>query len=161
MNVERSGGCVAPDRSLEMRRRLFGDRNALVAQSRNNLATCLWDQERYDEAKTLLREAIETMRSLRGSEHVDVGSGLSNLARLEADMGNLETAEKLFDIHNRGSGDGVTHGAGLGLAIARQLARRMGGDITARSPGPGQGAVFTVSLAVAPPQLAGAEAAHG
>ena len=72
-----------------------------------------------------------------------------------------EIADKLFDLHHRGSGDGVTHGAGLGLAIARQLARRMGGDITARSPGPGQGAVFTVSLTVAPAQLAGAETAHG
>ena len=72
-----------------------------------------------------------------------------------------EIADKLFDLHHRGSGDGVTHGAGLGLAIARQLARRMGGDITARSPGPGQGAVFTVSLTVAAAQLAGAETAHG
>jgi len=70
-----------------------------------------------------------------------------------------ESAEKLFDLHNRGSGEGVTHGAGLGLAIARQLARRMGGDITARSPGPGQGAVFSVSLALAP--VAHAGAAHG
>jgi signal transduction histidine kinase len=61
-----------------------------------------------------------------------------------------ETAEKLFDLHNRGSGEGVTHGAGLGLAIARQLARRLGGDITARSAGPGQGAVFTVTLMLAP-----------
>ena len=50
-----------------------------------------------------------------------------------------ESAEKLFDLHNRGSGEGVTHGAGLGLAIARQLARRMGGDITAYSAGPGPG----------------------
>jgi len=66
-----------------------------------------------------------------------------------------ESAEKLFDLHNRGSGEGVTHGAGLGLAIARQLARRMGGDITARSPGPGQGAVFSVSLALAPTANAG------
>jgi signal transduction histidine kinase len=59
-------------------------------------------------------------------------------------------AEKLFDLHNRGSGEGVTHGAGLGLAIARQLARRMGGDVDARSAGPGKGAVFTVTLPLAP-----------
>src|SRR5689334_2895538 len=61
------------------------------------------------------------------------------------------TAEKLFDLHNRGSGEGVTHGAGLGLAIARQLARRMGGNVVAHSAGPGKGAVFTVTLEVAPP----------
>ena len=74
-----------------------------------------------------------------------------------------ETAEKLFDIHNRGSGEGVTHGAGLGLAIARQLARRMGGDITARSQGPGQGAVFSVTLALAPrpSPVMNEDAAHG
>ncbi|MBC8025186.1 MAG: HAMP domain-containing histidine kinase [Steroidobacteraceae bacterium] len=64
-------------------------------------------------------------------------------------------AEKLFDAHNRGSGEGITHGAGLGLAIARQLARRMGGDISARSEGPGQGAVFTVTLGVATEPLHG------
>jgi signal transduction histidine kinase len=62
-----------------------------------------------------------------------------------------ETAEKIFDLHNRGNGDGMTHGAGLGLAIARSLARRMGGDITAHSGGPGHGAVFTVTLMLAPP----------
>ena len=65
-----------------------------------------------------------------------------------------EAAERLFDIHNRGSGEGVVHGAGLGLAIARQLARRMGGDIRAHSAGPGTGAVFTVTLGVAPPAAA-------
>jgi signal transduction histidine kinase len=74
-----------------------------------------------------------------------------------------ESAEKLFDLHNRGSGEGVTHGAGLGLAIARQLARRMGGDIRAHSPGPGQGAVFTVTLMLAPQSTIplGEGAAHG
>jgi signal transduction histidine kinase len=67
-------------------------------------------------------------------------------------------AEKLFDLHNRGSGEGVTHGAGLGLAIARQLARRMGGNVAAHSAGPGQGAVFTVSLELAPPSALSAPA---
>jgi signal transduction histidine kinase len=66
-----------------------------------------------------------------------------------------EIAEKLFDPHNRGSGEGMTHGAGLGLAIARQLARRMGGDIAAHSAGPGQGAVFTVTLGLAPADATG------
>jgi signal transduction histidine kinase len=65
-----------------------------------------------------------------------------------------ESAEKLFDLHNRGSGEGVTHGAGLGLAIARQLARRMGGEISAHSAGPGTGAVFTVTLMLAPESAA-------
>jgi signal transduction histidine kinase len=65
-----------------------------------------------------------------------------------------ESAEKLFDIHNRGSGEGITHGAGLGLAIARQLARRMGGEISAHSAGPGLGAVFSVTLALAPQSTA-------
>ena len=75
-----------------------------------------------------------------------------------------ESAEKLFDMHNRGKGEGVTHGAGLGLAIARQLARRMGGDIRAHSPGAGQGAVFTVTLMLAPQStlpLGSEGAAHG
>ncbi|MEO8016347.1 MAG: HAMP domain-containing sensor histidine kinase [Pseudomonadota bacterium] len=75
-----------------------------------------------------------------------------------------EAAEKLFDLHNRGSGEGVTHGAGLGLAIARQLARRMGGDIAAHSAGPGTGAVFSVTLMLAPPAdspVATEGAAHG
>jgi two-component system OmpR family sensor kinase len=62
-----------------------------------------------------------------------------------------DQAETLFDLHNRGSGDGMTHGAGLGHAIAPSLARRRGGDNTAHSGGPGLGAVFTVTLMLAPP----------
>jgi len=43
-------------------------------------------------------------------------------------------------------GGRVQHGTGLGLTIARTLARRMRGDITAASAGLDQGSVFTVTL---------------
>lgn len=43
-------------------------------------------------------------------------------------------------------------GTGLGLAFARDIVRKCGGDITAASAGPGKGAVFTVSLPAAEPK---------
>ena len=55
-------------------------------------------------------------------------------------------AAALFEPFARGNGVEHKHGSGLGLFIARQLARRMGGDLTATSPGPGLGATFTLRL---------------
>jgi signal transduction histidine kinase len=40
---------------------------------------------------------------------------------------------------------GADEGAGLGLAISRDLARGMGGDLTAIST-PGEGSTFTLTL---------------
>lgn len=55
-------------------------------------------------------------------------------------------ADRLFEPFERGGGTGVTHGSGLGLYIARQLARKMRGDLTATSEGPGKGATFVFEL---------------
>jgi signal transduction histidine kinase len=106
-----------------------------------------------DGLRVILENLLDNAQKYGGG-HVSLSTSVGN-GRWRLDISDRgrgfapEAAEKLFDAHNRGSGDGITHGAGLGLAIARQLARRMGGDIHARSAGPGQGAVFSVTLAVA------------
>lgn len=106
-----------------------------------------------DGLRVILENLLDNAHKYGGGE-VRLAAGVEN-GRWQLDISDRgrgfppEAAEKLFDPHNRGSGDGITHGAGLGLAIARSLARRMGGDIAARSAGPGQGAVFTVTLTLA------------
>jgi len=59
-----------------------------------------------------------------------------------------EKAAKLFIPFKRALDEkaAAQHGTGLGLSIAFALAQRMGGDLTAKSDGPGMGSRFTVSL---------------
>jgi signal transduction histidine kinase len=72
-------------------------------------------------------------------------------------------AERLFEPFAREEGIGAAHGSGLGLYIARQLARRMHGELRASSPGKGQGSVFSLELPVARARTrsAAGEVAHG
>ena len=114
-------------------------------------ATVLADR---DGLRVILENLLDNAQKYGGGS-VRLAAGVSeDHWRLDiSDQGRgfaPDAAEKLFDAHNRGSGEGITHGAGLGLAIARQLARRMGGEISAHSAGPGLGAVFSVTLALAP-----------
>jgi two-component system sensor histidine kinase TctE len=54
---------------------------------------------------------------------------------------------RLFDPFRRSTHEGMTHGSGLGLFIAKQLALRMRGDLTASSSA--SGAEFCISLPLA------------
>ncbi len=54
-----------------------------------------------------------------------------------------EELERIFDRFHRGAAS-RRQGSGLGLTIARSIARAHGGDITVASPGPGAGSSFTV-----------------
>jgi signal transduction histidine kinase len=57
----------------------------------------------------------------------------------------------MFDLFRQGAQglDRQQGGMGIGLAMVRRLAQMHGGDVSARSAGPGQGAVFTVQLPLA------------
>jgi signal transduction histidine kinase len=61
-----------------------------------------------------------------------------------------EDVERVFDRFYRAaggpSGSAGDGGSGIGLTVSRGIVRAMGGDLTAASGGPGQGAVFTVTL---------------
>lgn len=58
-----------------------------------------------------------------------------------------ELLPHLFEPFRQGSARGPrSSGLGLGLAIAQSIARLHDGTIEAESPGPGQGAVFTIRL---------------
>ncbi len=82
-----------------------------------------------------------TARRLDGSaaaEVTDTGIGLT-----------AEDAVRIFDRFYRVPSASRPGGSGIGLTIARSLARAHGGDLQARSAGPGQGATLTLTLPIA------------
>jgi signal transduction histidine kinase len=60
----------------------------------------------------------------------------------------VEEREKIFEKFYRVGEEMVrqTEGTGLGLYLARELVRQLGGGITAESPGVGKGTTFRVTL---------------
>lgn len=90
---------------------------------------------------------IEVVCRAAGTEAVvtvtDTGVGLD-----AADLGRVFERFYRAPRHLPGRADG---GSGIGLTIARGIARAHGGELTAASPGPGRGATFTVRLPAGPP----------
>ena len=109
----------------------------------------LADRDRMAQVFTnLLRNALQhtpregtvslSMTDQDGSARIvvsDTGEGIP-----------AESLSRVFDRFYRIDGGVGSGGAGIGLTIAQAIVRAHGGDITASSDGPGEGASFTVTV---------------
>ncbi|MGV7211131.1 ATP-binding protein [Oxalobacteraceae bacterium A2-2] len=106
-----------------------------------------WDEFRIEQiVVNLLTNALR----YGGSEPVEVRLLVGpDMARVEVrDRGPgiaPEVQETIFEPYERGVGNEVPSGLGLGLYISRQLAQLHQGSLTVDST-PGQGAIFTLAL---------------
>ena len=111
---------------------------------------------RYDLGvlKTVLRNLLDNAAKYGGADkpvHVAVTRQGSWAAIEIRDQGiglAAEEHEKIFQKFYRVGEEMVrqTEGTGLGLYLARELIRQLGGSITADSPGVGKGTSFRVTL---------------
>lgn len=104
-----------------------------------------------DAFRVILENLLDNARKYGGEGPVRVRGrrlGAQVLLEVTDDGAGFapETAEALFEPYQRGGGGQRRHGTGLGLHIARSLARSQGGELTASSPGPGRGATFTLRV---------------
>lgn len=105
-----------------------------------------------DPFRVILENLLDNARKYGG------GGPVRLRARVDGDRVGLDVvdggvgfemadADAIFEPYQRGSNMERRHGTGLGLYIARTLARSLEGDLRAASEGEGKGATFTLWLA--------------
>jgi signal transduction histidine kinase len=101
------------------------------------LRNLLDNAAKYGGADQPVRVAVARQGQWAAIEVRDQGIGLA-----------AEEREKIFQKFYRVGEEMVrqTEGTGLGLYLARELVRQVGGSITAESPGVGRGTTFRVTL---------------
>jgi len=78
--------------SLEMKRRVFGEKHPEVAAGLANLAIVANDEGDLARAEALDRQALAMRRELLGDNHPDVADTLNNLAFVQSDRGDFKGA---------------------------------------------------------------------
>ncbi len=101
------------ERSLELRRTLFGPQHLMTASSMHGLATARRDRGEFDAGEKLLREALSIQERGLGANHETVAATLYDLGWLLLERGEWDAAEKIFR-------------QGLGIYAARHMERVSG-----------------------------------
>jgi signal transduction histidine kinase len=92
----------------------------------------------YTEPGGFIRMSVEQQGDQAVLTVADTGRGISS-----------DLLQHVFEPFVQGASESP-HGLGIGLAVARQLVELHHGRIDARSPGPGGGSTFIVSIPLAP-----------
>ena len=125
------------DKALEAHRCVgSGSSDEDVATALNNLAQCLRDVGEYDEALTLMREALALDRRALGEDHPSVAIDLNNIAECLVDQGDYGEALRVhyeaLDMHKRwGGGERASHHCHVACehCIVFGEARQIGGGV--------------------------------
>jgi histidine kinase len=108
------------------------------------------DRDRPGQVLANLIGNAVTYTSPDGRVVVDVAGDAAVCTVAVADTGiglEPDDLDRVFDRFYRVEGvERPPGGSGIGLGIARAIARAHGGDVTAASDGPGHGATFTLHL---------------
>ena len=127
----------------------------IVVRLESEPATVMGDEARIEQVLRNLLSNARTHTPATGSIAVVVATREDGAVEIRVqDTGVGIAAEHLGHVFDRfyradESRSRATGGAGLGLAIARQLVTAHRGDIRVDSPGPGHGTTFIVSLPAA------------
>ena len=75
--------------------------------------------------------------------------------RIEDDGDGIppDVLPRIFELFTRGEGARNVQGLGVGLSVVKRLVELHGGIVEGRSPGPGNGSVFTVRLPLVQPAV--------
>jgi tetratricopeptide (TPR) repeat protein len=96
-------------KSLEGRRRAFGENHARTLTAMNDLAYLYRRQGRQSEAEALATKVFEGRRSVLGDEHQDTLGSMNDLAALYLDRDKPSQAERLltraFEVNGRVRGE--------------------------------------------------------
>ena len=83
------------EKSLSVRRNLFGGQHIDVAKSLNDLGWVMLNKQNTASAEPLLIEALAMRRKLLGNQHKDVAESINLLAQVRHQQGDFAAAEEL------------------------------------------------------------------
>uniref|UniRef100_A0A1I7YE11 Kinesin light chain n=1 Tax=Steinernema glaseri TaxID=37863 RepID=A0A1I7YE11_9BILA len=82
--------------ALEIREKVYGESNIVVAGTLNNLAVLYGKRRRYKDAEPLCRRALDIKRSCFGDDHPEIAKQLNNLGLLCLSQGKYDEAEECY-----------------------------------------------------------------